>query len=486
MGTVAFARDIGTIRNQVGARAHDLIRAHLFPIILEGAVSSLKEPKDMLPSAEKVRDQMRIAGVENARVIQHGECYPSVFGEINSDVPNAPTILIGGHYDGQPSEAHKWNITEPHVPKIVVGSSGEHRVFGRGTSDDWGQVLTHLMAVKMIRDLGTALPVNLKFLIEGGEEKGSPDMDKFVVDHKDLLKCDLVILTDSAPGREDFPVITTSARGIVGAIVTVKFGNNSPHSGDSLVPSAVEVLSSILSLRDLRTMRVEIPGFYDDVRILPDAERAKIIVMPFDAELFVRNYGLSQLFPVDGYTNQETMWTQPSYAWHTLLDSHEHKKGLAMVNKLPTEAMAYVTMRLVPNQKPDKIFELFKAEVYRRLAVNTGFGPEAVTIESEGLAHPFSIDTTGPYFDAVAASMSQAFGVKEVDFAGCGGTEPIAMYYQTILGVPVVFNAYNSPSDHYHGDNESFSIETGFEPGIVANILMYQKLWELRNPTAEL
>lgn len=169
-GTLVSRADVATLRRTVGLQAQDLVRAHLFPIILDGAVSQQKSPSDMLVTAEKVRDHMRAAGIDNARVIQHEDCYPAVFGEIRADVPNAPTILIGGHFDGQPSAKNQWTVTEPHKP-VILEQGGEVRVFGRGTSDDWGQVLTHVMAVKMIRELGLPLTVNLKFLIEGGKKQ---------------------------------------------------------------------------------------------------------------------------------------------------------------------------------------------------------------------------------------------------------------------------------------------------------------------------
>ena len=175
------------------------------------------------------------------------------------------------------------------------------------------------------------------------------------------------------------------------------------------------------------------------------------------------------------------MWTRPSYQVHTYTD---HKHGvLPVANVIPVDVQAYVTMRIVPDQDPHEIFRLFSQEVRRRLAEIPGLNPEAhLTIELESAAYPFNTDVSGPEFSAVANAMAQAFDVSEVDFMGCGGTEPIALYYQRILGVPVVFNAYNSPADNYHGHDESMSLERGFQPGVVANVLIYQNLYRLRNP----
>lgn len=471
--------DAKTIRALVEKAGLGPIRDHLFPVIASGPVSNDKTPGDQTSTARIVRDTMCALGISNARIIEHEGCYPAVYGEINSDLPNAPTILIGGHYDGQPSVASQWDATKPHEPKIIPVGGGETRIFGRGTSDDWGQVLTHLFAVKMIRDSGAQLPVNLKFLIEGGEEVGSPKMDEFIRAHKEMLACDLVILTDSAPGRMDFPVITTTARGLVGAMVELKTGINNPHSGDNLTPGALEILAKVLSLKNLKTMRVEIPGFYDDVLQLSDAELGKLNAMPLDADFYLRKYGLSSISVLEGHTPQETVWAQPSYEWHTALGAT--KEGFPISNTISTSAIAFVTMRIVANQDPKRIFELFKAEVYRRLKEHTNVRQEELSISTESPAYPFKADVSGPHFQAVAKGMSEGFGVREVDFGGCGGTEPIAIYYQGILGVPVVFNAYNSPADNYHGNNESFSFERGFQPGVVANVLIYQNLYNLKN-----
>ena len=467
--------DAGKIKSLVLSAGLSPVKEYLFPVIVDAPVSSLKKPQEQLSTAKLVCDTLLSAGID-ARIITHPETYPAVYGEIKSDLPNAPTILIGGHYDGQPSVKSLWHVTEPHTPKIV-DAGGETRVYGRGTSDDWGQVLTHILAVKMIRASGAPLPVNLKFLIEGGEEVGSPGMDKFILEHKDLLKCDLVILTDSAPGRMNFPVITTTARGLAETEVELKFGTNNLHSGDNLTVGVMEVLASILSLKDLKTRRVNIPGFYDRVKPLSESERAKLNAMPLDLALYQQKYGLDRLRLLAGHTAQETIWAQPSYEWHTVLGPT--KEAIPMSNTITTRAIAYVSMRIVADQDPAEVLALFKAEVYRRLAANTDFGPEVLTFSSESLAYPFKEDVSGPYFQAVAQGMAQAFEVSEVDYGGCGGTEPIAIYYQKILRVPVVFNAFNSPADNYHGNDESFSIERGFQPGIVANALIYQHLSDL-------
>ena len=291
MGQIILVNKPDLVR-RVGAQGRRLVEEHVFPIIGAEAVSKTRSKSDMVEVATRVKDHLQVLGVENARVIEHEGCFPAVFGEIKADVPNAPTILVGGHYDGQPSSKENWIIVQPHEPGFVT-QGGETRFFGRGTSDDWGQVLTHAIAVKMIRELGLPLLVNIKFLIEGGEEVGSENMDKFITTHREMLKCDLVILTDSAPGRMNVPVVSTSGRGLVGANVRLKIGNNPPHSGENLAPSALEILQHILSLKDLGTQEIMIPDFYSMVRTPGDAEIAKLRAMPFDTDLFIRSKGLT-------------------------------------------------------------------------------------------------------------------------------------------------------------------------------------------------
>ena len=449
----------------------DYIHQGIFPIIQAEAVSKKKSPEQMSPVAEKVRGIMAQYGIENLQILQEAGSYPAVYGEVRSPNPHAPTILIQGHYDGQPSDPKKWTKTKPHEPKVIP-ESGERRIYGRGSSDDWGQVMTHLAAVDVHQKSGTPLPANVKFLIEGGEERGSIDMDKLILKYKNLLACDVVMITDSAPGRENHSVITTMTRGLVAAYVTLQAGTNNPHSGENLALNAVAQLAVLLtSMKDYQHNQILIPGFYDAVHALNSAERAKFTAMPFDTNLFKREYGLKDIITEQGYSAQETMWARPSFEIHTII-------GGEKVNSIPTHAEAYITMRLVPHQNPQSILELFTKGLYQR-AAQFHLTATQLTITPEALASPFSTTTEHPAFKAAERAMEAAFS-SSVDYLGCGGTEPIAVYHQQILKVPVIFNAYNSPRDHYHGNDESFSIENSFLPGIKANVLFYRNMTEVR------
>ncbi len=458
-----------TLETILKERLDDYIHNGIFPIIQAEAVSKHKTPAQMRPVAEKVKIIMATYGIENLQILQEAGSYPAVYGEVRSPHPHAPTILIQGHYDGQPSDASKWIKTKPHQPKIIP-EDGERRIYGRGTSDDWGQVMTHLAAVDAYKRTGTPLPVNIKFLIEGGEEIGSNDMDKLVTRYKDLLQCDVVMITDSGPGREGHPVITTLARGLAAAYVTLQTGNNNPHSGDNIAINAQKKLSRLLSKLEDDQGKIIILGFYDQVRILSSLERKKLNSKPFDVELFKKTYGLDEIVTEPGYAPQETMWARPSYEVHGFF---EGEKG----NNIPTRAEAYVTMRLVADQNPEKIFTLFRDFLLQK-AEELGVR-KYLTIQEQGLAFPFSTTTEHPAFKAAERAMEQAFGAA-VDYMGIGGTEPIALFHQQILKVPVIFNAYNSPRDHYHGNDESFSIERSFIPGIKANVLFYRNMEEVK------
>ncbi len=463
---------LATLDTYIDKNTNRIIEEQLFPVIQARCVSAEKSSSEMQPCAELVASVVAKSGLQNIQILQENESYPAVFGEIRSPDPAAKTILIQGHYDGQPSNEKEWTITRPHEPKIVP-SDTDRRVYGRGTSDDWGQVLTHLATVQAYRESGMDLPVNLKFLIEGGEERGSKDMDKLIQKYRNLLAADVVMITDSAPGREDHPVITTSARGLAGAYVRLQVGKDKPHSGDNIADNAVAVLASLLtSMKDYRTGRIQIPHFYDPVDILSDEQRQKLQQIPFDTGLFTKTYGLSRIVTEEGFSAQETMWTRPSYEIHTIVGGEKS-------NNMPHKAEAYVTMRIVPHQNPQGVFDLFRNELYRRLG-EMGLPASALKIDVESLGHPFSTSTEHPYFAVAEQAMAEAFN-DSVDYMGCGGTEPIALFHQQILNVPVIFNAYNSPKDHYHGNDESFSIERGFIPGVKANVRFYNNIAEV-NP----
>lgn len=436
-------------------------------ILRERPVSAEKNPAEMRSASELIKDALRYFGLGNIKTLQTDNSHPAVYGEYLSPNPNAPTLLVQGHFDGQPSVESRWKVTSPHEPLLVL-DGGERRLYGRGSSDDLGQVFTHLAAINFYQRNELPFPINVKFLVEGGEESGSRDMDKLVAAHKDLLQADVVMITDSAPGRMDHPVITTSGRGIVKMDVTLKTGTANPHSGENIARNAVATLAALLtSMKDYGTGLVNIPHFYDNVAVLPEGERAKLVAMPYDVALFQRNYGLQEVVVEHGFTIQETMWARPSFELHDLT-------GGQKANIIPTEANAYVTMRLVPHQHPDRIAELFAAELSSRAQL-LGINPQQLTIAKVSGAHPFSTQTVHPAFALAEQAMQAAFGAS-VDYMGCGGTEPIAVVHQQVLRAPVIFNAYNSPSDHYHGDDESFSLDKGFIPGTVANVLFYELL----------
>ena len=448
-------------------RLEDYVQNGIFPIIEAEAVSKHKSPAQMRPIAEQVKMIMGAYGIENLQILQEAGSYPAVYGEVKSLNPLAPTILIQGHYDGQPSDASKWTKTKPHEPKIIF-ENGERRIYGRGSSDDWGQIMTHIAVVDAYKKTNTSFPANIKFLIEGGEESGSNDMDKLILKYKNLLACDTVMITDSSPGREGHPVITTTSRGIVSAYITLQTGTGVTHSGDNLADNAVALLASILtSMKDYATSKVLLPYFYDKVQEYTAEERKKLQQIPFDLDLFKKNYGLHRIVTEQGYSAQETMWTRPSFEVHTLVGGEKS-------NSITTTAESYVTMRIVPNQNPEDIFSSFSTQ-FREHARRLGLASESVQIRQEAGVRPFSTSTKHPFFHAAEKAMEKAFGAS-VDYMGNGGSEPIAIYHQQLLKVPIIFNAYNSPKDNYHGNDESFSIEKGLVPGIKANALFYENV----------
>ncbi len=458
----------------------EYVREGIFPIIEAEAVSAQKSPEQMLPSAEKVKSVMKNHGLENLQILQEAGSYPAIFGEIRSSNPHAPTILIQGHYDGQPSDATEWTPVQdahgnfinvhPHKP-VIVQENGERRVHGRGTSDDWGQVMTHLAAVDAYRKTGTPLPCNIKFLIEGGEEVGSKNMDQLIEKHKELLATDVVMITDSGPGREGHPVITTLARGLAKAYITHTTGTNAAHSGENIAPNALsEIMGIFSSMKDSKTQKILIPGFYELIPTVSAEERKRLNQMPFDTELFKRTYGLRRIVVEEGFTPQETMWTRPSLEMHIL-------EGGSFSNSIPYKIKAMITMRVPPGTDPEGLYSAFRKE-FERKATEMNIPLEEFQFETDHFGQSFSTKTDHPYFKAAEKALEEAFGAS-VDFMGCGGTEPIAVFHQQILRVPVILNGVNGPEDNYHGHHESLSIEKGFLRGIIAQMLFYQYAAEI-------
>lgn len=466
------------LEQYIQEHAQELLEDHHFRRIEATCVSKEKTPEEMLPCAELIKNMLETTGAHHVQILRQGRSYPAVFGEFRSPFPQARTILIGGHYDVQPVEEQSWTIGHPFTPRLA-SLYGEQRLTGRGASDD-GQAFTHLDAVVAYLHSGIPLPVNVKFFYEGGEERGSPDMDKVMAVHKGLLSADVALLTDSGNSKEGVPAITYRSRGIVSAYVRVKTGKNDPHSGEGggIVCNAIMALEKIISeMFDGKTQQVTIPGFYDDVLPLSPEEEAHIATIEFDENAFFKgHYGAQSIIVPDV---KKAMWTQPTLECHALYRAKGENGQIIPLkdtNKTVTEAEAYLTMRLVPNQDPLEIAKLFTKRVQELAALHTCLMPSQLSIEIEGAEYPAQVDISNAYVKLRARALEEAFGVP-VQITPIGGTEPILNFYHSILGIPVIYDSFDTLKDNAHGNDESFSIKT-WAAGVRANIRTYQLIGE--------
>lgn len=410
---------------------------------------------------EFVRDKMAAAGLE-ARLIETAG-HPLVFGEWNG-APGKPTILFYGHYDVQPADPLELWKNPPFEPTV----HGDE-LTARGATDDKGQSFAHLKAVAAILAERGALPVNVKFIVEGEEESGGEAIEKFVVEDAGReLACDAVFISDSAMYSPGQPSLLYGLKGMTYMEIKVQGPNRDLHSGSfgGAVTNPLNALAGIVAgLRDPRTGRILIPGFYDDVRPLEDWERREFAALPFDAEKYRRDLGVPELFGEEGYSTLERTWARPTCDVNGIFGGYA---GEGAKTVLPAWGGAKISMRLVPDQDPRKIERLF-ADYVRKIA--------PVGVEVEVRAHhgapPVLLETSGPVVEAAVGAMADIWKapvrVRE------GGSIPIVSTFSRVLGVPVLLLGFGLSDDRLHSPNEKFNI-SNFYGGIRATVRFLDRL----------
>ena len=327
------------------------------------SISALPEhAADVRRCADWCADEMRRVGLQNVRLIETPG-NPVVYGDWLG-APGAPTILFYGHYDVQPVDPLDLWQSPPFEATIRDGE-----IYARGSADDKGQVFMHLKAVEAHLKQNGRMPVNIKFILEGEEEVGSENLDDFVRGHKNELAADVVVISDSAMFARNEPSICYGLRGLVYFQIDLRGSNTDLHSGSfgGAVANPAMVLAQILAQMKDRGGRIKIPGFYDDVVALKDEERAAWKTLPFNERDYKKTFGMPKLFGETGYTTLERTWARPTFEVNGLLSGFT---GEGAKTVLPAVAMAKVSMRLVPNQDPNKIAALFEAFV-RKIAPKT-------------------------------------------------------------------------------------------------------------------
>ena len=438
------------------ARARD----ELFDFLRIPSVSARSEhDADTRRAAEWVRDSLTTAGL-TAEIIDTAG-HPIVLGEWRS-APGRPTLLIYGHYDVQPAEPLDLWDSPAFEPTIRDG-----RIYARGSVDDKGQLVLHVKALQAHLNVRGTLPVNVIVLAEGEEEVGSEHLERFIRDHADRLKCDAVVISDSAMFAPGQPSILSSLRGMAYFQIDVQGPATDLHSGSygGAVVNPAMALARILATFHDDEGRIAIPGFYDQVRPFPDAVRAGMRALPFDEAHFRDEVGAPALGGETGHTVLERLWTRPTCEVNGLLSGYT---GEGAKTVLPAKAMAKVSCRLVPDQDPQEIERLMKAHVAR-------VAPSGVTVTVNHLhgGRPWRADLEGPLFDAARRALAQAFG-KEPVIVGEGGSIPVVGDFQNVLGAPVLLVGFGLPGENAHAPNEWLSVEN-FETGMRAMARLYDE-----------
>ena len=416
------------------------------------SISSLSEHKqDMQVAASWLAAAMKRVNLENISIDETGG-HPVVYADW-LHAPGKPTILFYGHYDVQPVDPlHLWE-TPPFEPAVR-----DNKLFARGASDDKGQVFMHLKAIEALFALDGELPVNVKFIIEGEEEIGSPNLPPYVEKNKEKLAADLILISDTglyAPGK---PAVCYGLRGLTGIQIDVRGAKGDLHSGlyGGGVQNAIHALAEILaSFRDEHgTIQVE--GFYDSVRPLSEEERQAYRDLNFDEEALKEEVGVKELFGEKGYSYLEQTWARPTLEVNGVFGGFS---GEGIKTVLPAEAGAKITCRLVPDQEPDEIVALLKAHVEKHKPAGV-----EVTISEFDKGAPFITPFDHPVIQAAGRSYERVYEVPTAYTRG-GGSIPIVAAFDQILQLPVVLMGFGLSSENFHAPNEHFHLEN-FDKGL--------------------
>jgi acetylornithine deacetylase/succinyl-diaminopimelate desuccinylase-like protein len=389
--------------------------------------------------------------------------HPIVLGEWRKAGPDAPTVLVYGHYDVQPVEPLDLWTSPPFEPTVRDG-----KLYARGSVDDKGQLYIHVKAAEaLLRERG-ALPVNLILLAEGEEEVGSDNLPGFIEKNARLLAADAVVISDSAMFAPGQPSILSSLRGLAYMQIDVTGPAQDLHSGSyggAVVNPAMALARILATMHDAKG-RIAIKGFYDKVRKWPKAERDGIRKLPFKDRAFLHETGSPALGGEDGFGTLERIWMRPTCEVNGQLSGYT---GEGAKTVLPSKAMAKVSCRLVPDQDPDQIARLFKAHVKR-------VAPKGVKVDVTYIhgGKPWKAALEGPLYDAARVALRTAFGRDPV-IVGEGGSIPIVGDFARVLQAPVLLLGFGLPGENAHAPDEWISLEN-ISRGLRAVATLYEEL----------
>ena len=413
------------------------------------SISARSEHKrDMQTCAEAVKQRLQDAGLEHVEIYPTAG-HPVVFGEKIAD-NTKPTVLVYGHYDVQPPDPLELWHSGPFEPVIKDG-----KIYARGSADDKGQFYMHVKALEILVKTNT-LPVNVKYLIEGEEEIGSPNLGKFLEEKKDMLKADVVLISDTAMLSFETPSLDAGVRGLSYIQVEITGPDRDLHSGvyGGAVANPITILAQMIASLHDENNHITIPGFYDTVLELSKEERSKLAEAPFDEKEYKEDLGVSELWGEKGYSTHERTGIRPTLELNGIWGGYT---GEGSKTVLPSKAFAKISCRLVPNQQHEKITELVINHLIK-------IAPKAVTIKAEPHhgGDPYVTPIDSVEYLAAEKAMETTFGKKPIPVRG-GGSIPITALFESILNCKTIFLGFGLDSDNLHSPNEKFNLENYYK-----------------------
>lgn len=413
---------------------------------------------DVRKAAEFLKEKLAAAGADTVEVCET-KGHPIVYAESIKD-PSLPTVLVYGHYDVQPADPLDLWSSPPFEPVIRDGN-----IFARGSCDDKGQVYMHVKAFEVMKK-HDQLPCNVKFMVEGEEEVGSDNLGTFVKENKAKLTADIILISDTALISLDHPSITTGLRGLSYMEVEVTGPNRDLHSGvyGGAVANPVNVLCKMIASLHDEQGRVTIPGFYDKVASLTDAERKEINKAPFDVEAYKKDLGIKEVYGEKDFTTLERTGIRPTLDVNGIWGGYT---GEGAKTVLPSTAHAKISMRLVPDQVSADITQLFTKHF---LSIAPAYVKVKVTAHHGG--EPAVTPTDSPAFQAASKAFETVWGKTPIPTRD-GGSIPIVALFKKELGLDTVLMGFGLDSDAIHSPNEHYGVKN-FMMGIETIVAFYQ------------
>lgn len=429
----------------------------LFELLKIPSISAQSEhDKDTRAAAEWLRAHFEAIGMENAQVLETAG-HPVVYADwLHAE--DRPTILIYGHYDVQsPDPLDEWE-SKPFEPELRNGN-----IYGRGTADDKGQLMTHLKSIEALMAVNEKLPVNVKFLIEGEEEVGGPSLDAFIEENQELLNADVCIISDSHALSPTQPQIVYGLRGLVYTQIDLSIMPKDAHSGEyggNITNAGNELANIIAKLKNPETQKILVPGFYENVRELTSEEKNELAEAEFNEESVLEESGVKELVGVEGKSPAERAGAQPTLDVNGMNSGY---LGEGPKTIIPAKASAKISMRIVPNQTAEEIEGKFKAFLNEIV-------PDYIDYEVKTLStgEPIIMKRDGEYFKKAEIVMEKVFGNPPI-YELLGGSIPVTATLKTLLGIDSILMGFGLPDDGLHSPNEKMNLEM-FYKGIRCSV----------------